>query len=134
MAGRPPNPFSLRTQHADHLREVVRSRHIEPQATARARILLARAEGTPVDEIARLMRQHRSTVWLICKRYEARGLDALYDAARPGRPRGSTTRARAAKGGATRTAGKAQAAQSSSARSSSKRGSGESDAKAKARR
>lgn len=90
MAGRPPYSFALDAGRMGLLKTVLRDKSTPPQAVARARILLSRAQGLPIQRIARQLGHDRTTVWRVCERYRARGLDALYDAAHPGRPRGST--------------------------------------------
>jgi hypothetical protein len=54
----------------------------------RARILLAMAApSTIVTDLAERCEQSRYGIWDLCRRFEQRGLEAIYDAARSGRPR-----------------------------------------------
>ena len=53
----------------------------------RARIILAVAEGKPVEDLATYMYYDRSTIWRICRRYEEDGLEKLFfDEQRLGHP------------------------------------------------
>ena len=88
MAGRPPYSFALDAGRMGLLKTVLRDKSTPPQAMARARILLSRAQGLPIHRIAHQLGHNRTTIWRVCERYRARGLDALYDAAHPGRPPG----------------------------------------------
>ena len=69
-----------------YLESFVRSRTMQAQIVQRARILLLREEGTPIDTIADRVGVNRKSVMLCISKYKSGGVDnALYDA--PGRGR-----------------------------------------------
>jgi len=69
-----------------YLESLVRSRTMQAQIVQRARIILLRAEGTPIDTIADRVGINRKGVMLCISKYKSGGVDnALYDA--PGRGR-----------------------------------------------
>jgi len=89
MSGRIPEKFVLKRKDKTRLLELVRDGQTPLKVARRALILLGRATGE--QSIAALedkVEQDRTTIWRVCARYEAGGLDAaLYDAPRAGRPR-----------------------------------------------
>ena len=89
MSGRLPEKFVLKRKDKTRLRELLRDGQTPLKVARRALILLGR--GTGEQSIAALedkVEQDRTTIWRVCARYEAGGLDAaLYDAPRSGRPR-----------------------------------------------
>jgi len=87
MQGRYPDELIVIAEHLEILRTVVRDGHTEQRVAQRARILLLRAEGLRVEEIATRVDKDTSTVWRVCDRYRQRGTEAIYDAPRAGRPR-----------------------------------------------
>ena len=69
-----------------YLESLVRTRTMQAQIVQRARIILLRAEGTPIDTIADRVGINRKGVMLCISKYKSGGADnALYDA--PGRGR-----------------------------------------------
>jgi transposase len=69
-----------------YLESLVRCRTIQAQIVQRARILLLKAQGIPIDIIADKVGIDRKSVMLCIKKYKANGADnALFDA--PGRGR-----------------------------------------------
>ena len=69
-----------------YLESIVRSRTMQAQIVQRARILLLRADGIPIDTIADKVGINRKSVMLCLNKCKAGGADsALYDA--PGRGR-----------------------------------------------
>jgi len=69
-----------------YLESLVRCRTIQAQIVQRARILLLKSEGTPIDVIADKVGINRNSVILCINKYKEKGADnALYDA--PGRGR-----------------------------------------------
>jgi hypothetical protein len=89
MRGRKPSKFALEPKDKRFLRELLRDGQTPLRVARRAEILLGRA--VPQQRIVQLSEkvdENPSTVWRVCERYRAHGLEAaLYDAARPGRPR-----------------------------------------------
>ena len=70
----------------NYLETLVRARTMQAQIVQRARILLLKAEGTPIDVIADKVGINRKSVMLCIKKYKKGGADnALYDT--PGRGR-----------------------------------------------
>ena len=87
MKGRKPKRIVLLAEHMTVLQELVRDGKIEQRVARRARILLAMADGARVAPVAEKFDQDPATIWRICRRYEERGLNCVYDAPRPGRRR-----------------------------------------------
>jgi hypothetical protein len=87
MAGRKPRGVRLRAEDIPRLEALVRRGKTEQRVARRARILLEIHRGKRVQEVCRQVGEHRTTVWRVCRRYEARGIEAVYDAPRSGRPR-----------------------------------------------
>ena len=87
MRRRPPHLVVLSDEDRRELHHLVRNGRVEQRVARRARVLLAMAEAkTLVDEVARRSELTRSGIWRVCRRYEERGLEALWDAPRSGRP------------------------------------------------
>ena len=88
MWGRPAHHIELAAADREVLERIVRNGRSEQRHVRRGRILLAMQESeTEVEEVAEALGIARSTVWRVCRRYEERGLGALQDALRAGRPR-----------------------------------------------
>lgn len=89
MRGRKPEPFVLKRKDKIALQELLRDGQTPLRVARRAQILLHRAEGQQrVKALGERVAQDAATVWRVCERYRAGGLDAaLYDAPRSGRPR-----------------------------------------------
>ena len=89
MRGRKPGRFVLKPRDERFLRELLRDGHTPLKVARRAQILLGRA--TPEQRVVALgekVEQDEATIWRVCQRYRAGGLEAaLYDAPRSGRPR-----------------------------------------------
>ena len=89
MRGRKPDTFVLHAQDAKRLQQLLRDGQTPWQVARRAQILLQRAN--PQQRVVLLgqeVEQDPATIWRVCERYRAGGLDAaLYDAPRSGRPR-----------------------------------------------
>jgi hypothetical protein len=78
----------LSYEQREELENMIRRGTTEHRLVQRARMVLLRADGVPVLEIARRLMVDRNNVWRWCDRYLAHGLDGLRDRPRPGRPRG----------------------------------------------
>lgn len=87
MSGRTPRCFKLKRQDVSTLHALVCRGKTEQRVAHRARILLTMHAREPVETVAEQGACDRVTVWRVCRRYEERGLEALYDAPRSGRPR-----------------------------------------------
>lgn len=87
MPGRTPRPFKLKVKDVSKLHALLCRGTTEQRVAQRARILLSMHSQKPVETVAERVDHDRVTVWRVCRRYEERGLEALYDAPRSGRPR-----------------------------------------------
>jgi transposase len=88
MRRRPPRLIHLLPEETAHLEDLVRDGRTEQRVARRARILLAMADpDTIVSELADHLEQNRRTIWALCRRFEAHGVEAVEDAPRSGRPR-----------------------------------------------
>jgi hypothetical protein len=89
MSGRSPEKFVLKRKDKTRLLELLCDGQTPLKVARRALILLGRGTGEPsIAALEDKVEQDRTTIWRVCARYEAGGLDAaLYDAPRSGRPR-----------------------------------------------
>lgn len=84
--GRKATTISLTAQDRNYLEAQTRARTIQAQTVNRARILLLKADGTPIDDIADKIGINRKSVMLCINKYLEGGVEnALFDA--PGRGR-----------------------------------------------
>lgn len=84
--GRKVATITLSSEDRSYLEAKMRSRTIQAQTVCRARILLLRAEGMPIDDIADKVGINRCSVILCLNKFKAGGVEnALFDA--PGRGR-----------------------------------------------
>lgn len=84
--GRKSSVIKLSAKEREFLEAQTRARTIQAQTSARARILLLKAEGRPINEIADKVGMNRKSVMLCLNKYAAGGVEnALFDA--PGRGR-----------------------------------------------
>ena len=84
--GKNAGSITLTPQERSYLESKTRSRTIQAQTVCRARILLLRADGTPIDTIAEKVDINRCSVMLCLKKFKEGGVEnALFDA--PGRGR-----------------------------------------------
>lgn len=81
-----PTPVNITEQQ---LHELERRYRTEPRGRVRVRmgIVLARARGLPVGQVAAAFSVRRKAVTEIVKRFNAEGIAGLYDKKRSGRPR-----------------------------------------------
>lgn len=87
MRRRPPHGIELAEDDHRYLESLVYTGRTEQRVARRARILLAMAEPTTiVQDLAGGLGQARNTIWQVCRRYEAMGVEAVFDAPRSGRP------------------------------------------------
>lgn len=89
MRGRKPEPLVLKPEDKKALQQLMHDGQTPLSVARRAQVLLSCAEAKHrVSAVSDKVGQNRSTVWRICQRYRAAGLEAaVYDAPRPGRPR-----------------------------------------------
>lgn len=84
--GRKSSIINLTAEDREYLETQTRSRTIQAQTVTRSRILLLKADGCSIDDIADKVGVNRKSVMLCLKKYEEGGLEnALFDA--PGRGR-----------------------------------------------
>lgn len=87
MRRRPPRLIQLTREDTAFLEGLVHDGRTEQRVARRARILLAMADtSTVVQELADRFELDRTSVWGLCRRFEAAGVQAVFDAPRPGRP------------------------------------------------
>ena len=88
MRGRKPHLISLSESDRIELEGIIKSGKTEQRVARRARVLLAMEKpATRVAELAGHLEITRAGVWEICHKYRQRGVKAIYDAPRSGRPR-----------------------------------------------
>ena len=86
--GRKSSIINLTAEDREYLETQTRARTIQAQTVNRSRILLLKADGCLIDDIADKVGVNRKSVMLCLKKYEKGGLkNALFDA--PGRGRNS---------------------------------------------
>ncbi len=84
--GRKVSMLTFNEEERKLLESLVRSRTAQAQVSTRARILLLKADGKKIDEIADKVGLNRNSVLLCLKKYSEGGIEnAIYDA--PGRGR-----------------------------------------------
>lgn len=86
MRGRKPRGVELKPEDVPKLEALVHSGKTEQRTARRARVLLGMRRGERVKQLSERVEQDPSTVWRVCRRYEERGIEAVYDAPRSGRP------------------------------------------------
>lgn len=86
MQGRKPRGVELKPEDIAPLEGLVRSGKTEQRTAYRARVLLALHQGERVAPVSARVEHDPATLWRICRRYEERGLAAVHDAPRSGRP------------------------------------------------
>ena len=88
MRRRKPHLLSLSESDRGAFQRIVRSGKTEQRVARRARVLLAMENSqTRVEGLAEHLEMGRTTIWELCRRYEERGIEVIYDAPRSGRPR-----------------------------------------------
>ena len=85
MVGRKARPFTLQPDDRARLEKLVRQGKTEQRVARRARLLLDMDRGIAVGKLAEMVGMDPASVWRVCRRYEARGIDAIFDAQRSGR-------------------------------------------------
>ncbi|WP_029201583.1 helix-turn-helix domain-containing protein, partial [Oribacterium sp. NK2B42] len=86
MSGK-PIAITLKDGDYDYLRSLIKQRTIQAQVVIRAHILLDRANGVSIRDIAKIYDISTATVQLCVSKYLSGGTDcALFDNQRKGRP------------------------------------------------
>ena len=86
MSGRCPNDYKLQAGDRRYLNEVTRDGQVIQRIANRARALLALDRGARRVEIVEWLGVSRSSLWYLWQRYEERGVEAIFDEERSGRP------------------------------------------------
>jgi transposase len=88
MRRRPPHLLHLSPGEVAYLKTLVEDGRTEQRIARRARVLLAMTDpDTVVSELADRLELERTTIWNLCRRYQAKGVDVVLEAPRSGRPR-----------------------------------------------
>lgn len=86
MRGRRPSAYKLNAQDRGYLTEIVKDGQLIQRVANRARVLLALDRGDRVVAILRWTGMTRMAVWYLWQRYLERGVEAIFDGERSGRP------------------------------------------------
>jgi biotin operon repressor len=88
MRRRPPHTVELAGSDTIFLQQLIKGGRTEQRVARRARLLLAMSDpNTVVQDLAQRLEQSRFAVWDLRRRFQERGVEAVFDAARSGRPR-----------------------------------------------
>jgi hypothetical protein len=88
MRRRPPHTIELTGSDTAFLQQLMKDGRTEQRVARRARLLLSMSNPeTMVQDLAQHREQSRFAVWDLCRRFQQRGAEAVFDAARSGRPR-----------------------------------------------
>jgi hypothetical protein len=87
MKGRKPLEYKLTDADRRYLNEVLSDGQLIQRIANRGRALLALDRGERIFDIVRWVGLSRKGLWYLWKRYEQRGVQAIYDYDRGGRPR-----------------------------------------------
>jgi transposase len=88
MKGRKPDKYILKANDRQRLSELADNGQLIQRVANRARTLLALDSGERIVEIVRWLRISRTSIWELWQRYEERGIEAVFDEERSGRPPG----------------------------------------------
>ncbi len=86
MRGRMPSEYKLNPNDRRYLIEIVKDGQIIQRIANRARALLALDRGERIVEIVEWTSLSRMGVWYLWQRYLERGVEAIFDEERSGRP------------------------------------------------
>src|SRR3989442_9071643 len=86
MKGRRPLEYRLDETERYFLQEVAAEGQLRQRVTTRARALLALDRGERIGEIVRWLGLSRMGLWHLWQRYLQRGVEAIFDVERSGRP------------------------------------------------
>jgi len=88
MRRRKPKIIKVSRADQQELKRLLSDGRTQQRVVRRAQVLLAmKSQKTMVDELCQKVQMTRVGIWYLCRRYEKVGLNAIYDAARSGRPR-----------------------------------------------
>ena len=88
MRGRKPHLIFLPKADREELQRLIKSGRTEQRVARRARVLLGMEKPqTRVEELAKHLEITRASIWELRRRYVERGVKAVYDSPRSGRPR-----------------------------------------------
>jgi transposase len=88
MRRRKPKSIKLKRSDAEEVQRLLSDGRTQQRIAQRGRVLLAMQNAkTVVSDLGQQVGMSRYGVWSLCRRYEAKGLRALYDERRSGRPR-----------------------------------------------
>ena len=88
MRRRKPKSVDLKRADQREIEQLLGDGRTEQRIVRRGRVLLAMKDPkTVVNDLCQQVGMTRIAVWYLCRRYEAVGRNAIYDAPRSGRPR-----------------------------------------------
>src|SRR5713101_8049099 len=88
MRGRHPFGYTLQAADRRQLQQIASEGQVLQRVARRARALLALDRGERIVEIVHWTGVERTSLWYLWQRYQQRGVEAIFDAPRSGRPRG----------------------------------------------
>lgn len=86
MKGRKPFEYKLRPADRRYLNEIATNGQLLQRVANRARALLALDRGERIVDIIHWLGLSRMGLWHLWQRYQERGVDAIFDDERSGRP------------------------------------------------
>jgi len=86
MRGRKPSEYKLDQADREYLTELLRHGVLPLREAKRVQTLLALDRGERIEAIVHWVGLSRGAVWYLWQRYQERGIAAIFDAARGGRP------------------------------------------------
>jgi hypothetical protein len=86
MRGRRPLPYRLRDADRQYLHEILADGQLVHRVAKRAQALLALDRGERIVETVHWLGWSRMGLWNLWQRYQAWGVDAIFDGERSGRP------------------------------------------------
>jgi Helix-turn-helix domain len=86
MKGRKPSEYELNVNDRRYLSQIVTDGQVIQRVANRARVLLALDRGERIVEILPWVGMSRMAIWYLWQRYLERGVDAIFDLQRSGRP------------------------------------------------
>ena len=86
MRGRKPSEYKLDRLDRNHLIELLHLGSLPLREAKRVQALLALDRGERIETIVHWVGLSRGAVWHLWQRYQERGIEAIFDADRSGRP------------------------------------------------